>query len=36
MIDYIIGFTFLPISLILFMNIFGWTNIDTIIEFRLF
>jgi|SRR3989339_1697461 len=31
MIDYIIGFVFLPVSLLLFSNFFGWTHIDKII-----
>ncbi len=31
MIDYIIGFAFLPVSLLIFMNIFGWTNVENII-----
>ena len=31
MIDYIIGFVFLPVSLLLFSNFFGWTQIDKII-----
>jgi len=31
MIDYIIGFAFLPFSILMFMNIFGWTNIENII-----
>ncbi len=31
MIDYIIGFAFLPVSLLVFTNIFGWTHIDNII-----
>lgn len=31
MIDYIIGFAFLPVSLLIFMNIFEWTNIENII-----
>jgi len=31
LIDYIIGFVFLPVSLLLFSNFFGWTQIDKII-----
>ena len=35
MIDYIIGFAFLSISILVFMNIFGWTNIEKIIDIPL-
>lgn len=31
MIDYIIGFIFLPFSILLFTNLFGWTQVDSII-----
>lgn len=35
MIDYIIGFIFLPFGALLFTNIFGWTQIDSIIGIQL-
>lgn len=31
MIDYIIGFIFLPFGALLFTNIFGWTQIDSVL-----
>jgi hypothetical protein len=31
MIDYIVGFAFLPVSILMFTNIFGWTHIENIL-----
>ncbi|MGV8141577.1 MAG: hypothetical protein ACP5NW_04010 [Candidatus Woesearchaeota archaeon] len=30
MIDYIIGLAFLPVSILMFLNMFGWTHVEKI------